>query len=82
MSFHQFRGTDQYIASEPLRGAVNTALALERPLLVRGEPGTVDVSLEQRQVAAEGCQTVAQLVGEAGGQRSDLLETLGQALLL
>src|SRR5260221_9176505 len=39
-SFDQFRGTDTYIASEELRHAVNVAVALARPLLVRGEPGT------------------------------------------
>jgi MoxR-like ATPase len=38
--FDQFRGTDTYIASEELRHAVNVAVALARPLLVRGEPGT------------------------------------------
>jgi MoxR-like ATPase len=38
--FDQFRGTDTYIASEDLRHAVNVAVALARPLLVRGEPGT------------------------------------------
>jgi MoxR-like ATPase len=38
--FNRFRGTDGYIASEGLRHGVNVALALERPLLVRGEPGT------------------------------------------
>jgi MoxR-like ATPase len=38
--FDRFQGTDGYIASEGLRHAVNVALALERPLLVRGEPGT------------------------------------------
>src|SRR5690242_1972121 len=38
--FDLFRGTDGYIASESLRHAVNVAYALERPLLVRGEPGT------------------------------------------
>jgi MoxR-like ATPase len=38
--FDQFRGTETYIASEELRHAVNVAVALARPLLVRGEPGT------------------------------------------
>ncbi len=38
--FYRFAGTDRYIASEPLIDAVNCALALERPLLVKGEPGT------------------------------------------
>lgn len=40
MSFHQFTGTDEYIASPELRDAVNVAIALEKPLLIRGEPGT------------------------------------------
>jgi MoxR-like ATPase len=39
-SFQQFEGTARYIASEGLLHSVNVALALERPLLVRGEPGT------------------------------------------
>ncbi len=38
--FDQFQGTDSYIASDELRHAVNVAVALARPLLVRGEPGT------------------------------------------
>ncbi len=38
--FLRFRGTDRYLVSEGLEAAVNCALALERPLLVRGEPGT------------------------------------------
>src|SRR5262249_17958276 len=38
--FDQFQGTTSYIASEELRHAVNVAVALARPLLVRGEPGT------------------------------------------
>jgi MoxR-like ATPase len=35
-----FEGTGSYIASEDLIATVNVAIALERPLLVRGEPGT------------------------------------------
>jgi len=38
--FKRFRGTDSYLTNEALESAVNCALALERPLLVRGEPGT------------------------------------------
>ncbi|MHC1603522.1 MAG: AAA family ATPase [Candidatus Syntropharchaeales archaeon] len=38
--FNRFLGTEKYIASEPLRNAVNVAIALGRPLLVKGEPGT------------------------------------------
>ena len=36
----RFEGTKDYIATDDLRVAVNAALALERPLLVKGEPGT------------------------------------------
>ena len=36
----RFQGTDTYIATDDLKLAVNAALALERPLLVKGEPGT------------------------------------------
>lgn len=38
--FHRFQGTKDYIASEPLIDSVNCALALEKPLLIKGEPGT------------------------------------------
>src|SRR6266550_1826735 len=40
MTFQRFKGTDHYLTSESLEAAVNCALALERPLLVKGEPGT------------------------------------------
>jgi len=39
-NFLRFRGTAGYIASGPLVDAVNCAIALERPLLIKGEPGT------------------------------------------
>ena len=39
-SFRRFRGTDTYLTNEALEAAVNCALSLERPLLVKGEPGT------------------------------------------
>jgi len=38
--FVQFSGTEGYIASGPLVDAVNCAIALERPLFLKGEPGT------------------------------------------
>jgi len=38
--FDQFRGSSDYVTSEPLRDAVNVSIALGRPLLIRGEPGT------------------------------------------
>lgn len=36
----KFEGTKQYVATEDLRVAVNAAITLERPLLIKGEPGT------------------------------------------
>jgi MoxR-like ATPase len=38
--FTRFRGTDRYLTNESLEAAVNCALVLQRPLLVKGEPGT------------------------------------------
>ena len=38
--FNQFTGTDGYIVSSSLVEAVNCSIALERPLLIKGEPGT------------------------------------------
>ncbi|SDY28155.1 AAA family ATPase [Citreimonas salinaria] len=46
----RFEGTDAYIATEDLTMAVNAAVTLERPLLVKGEPGTGKTELA-RQVA-------------------------------
>jgi MoxR-like ATPase len=36
----RFEGTDNYVATDDLKVAVNAAVTLERPLLVKGEPGT------------------------------------------
>ena len=36
----RFEGTSDYVATDDLKVAVNAAVALERPLLIKGEPGT------------------------------------------
>jgi MoxR-like ATPase len=38
--FNRFEGASRYIADDSLRASVNASLALERPLLIKGEPGT------------------------------------------
>ena len=49
-----FKSTDRYIASRDLEVAVNAALTLERPLLVKGEPGTGKTVLAHEVAAALG----------------------------
>ena len=50
----EFKGTDRYIASRDLEVAVNAAIALQRPLLVKGEPGTGKTVLAHEVAAALG----------------------------
>lgn len=48
----RFSGTEQYIATDDLKLAVNAALTLGRPLLIKGEPGTGKTHLAQEVAAA------------------------------
>ncbi len=50
----QFTGTESYIATDDLNMAVNAAVTLERPLLVKGEPGTGKTELARQVSAALG----------------------------
>ena len=50
----RFTGTDSYVATDDLTVAVNAAVTLERPLLVKGEPGTGKTELARQVSAALG----------------------------
>ncbi|MFO1067041.1 MAG: MoxR family ATPase [Geminicoccaceae bacterium] len=50
----RFEGSDRYVATDDLRLAVNAAVALQRPLLVKGEPGTGKTMLAEEVAAALG----------------------------
>ena len=52
----RFEGTSGYIANDELSAAVNVAVALERPLLVRGEPGTGKTLLAEAVAEALGME--------------------------
>ena len=44
----KFEGTQSYVATDDLKLAVNAAITLERPLLIKGEPGTGKTMLAEQ----------------------------------
>ena len=50
----KFQGTDKYVATDDLQMAVNAAVALQRPLLIKGEPGTGKTLLAEQVAEALG----------------------------
>ena len=54
----KFTGTDDYVATDDLTIAVNAAVTLERPLLIKGEPGTGKTELAKQVARGLGLQMI------------------------
>jgi MoxR-like ATPase len=56
MADKKFKGTSSYIATDDLMMAVNAAVTLERPILIKGEPGTgkTQLAMEERPILIKG----------------------------
>jgi len=54
----RFEGTESYVAADDLTIAVNAAITLERPLLVKGEPGTGKTELAKQVASALGLKLI------------------------
>lgn len=54
-----FNGTERYVATDDLRMAVNATIALKRPLLIKGEPGTGKTMLAEEVAASLGLPLIA-----------------------
>jgi MoxR-like ATPase len=70
----RFEGTDQYVADGELSAAVNAAVALERPLLVKGEPGTGKTELAKQVAQAMGMPLIEWHVKSTTKARQGLYE--------
>ncbi len=54
----KFTGTEKYVATDDLQMAVNAAIALQRPLLIKGEPGTGKTLLAEEMAAGLGMRLI------------------------
>ncbi len=54
----KFEGTDKYVATEDLQMAVNASVTLQRPLLIKGEPGTGKTLLAEEVASALGLELI------------------------
>jgi MoxR-like ATPase len=70
----RFEGTAAYVADKDLMVAVNAAIALERPLLVKGEPGTVKTDLARQVAAALGLDLIELNVNSTNRAQQGLYE--------
>jgi MoxR-like ATPase len=70
----RFEGTDSYVADAELSAAVNAAIALERPLLVKGEPGTGKTELAKQVASAMGMPLIEWHIKSTTKARQGLYE--------
>src|SRR5690606_17919679 len=56
--FMKFEGTQSYVATDDLKLAVNAAITLERPLLIKGEPGTGKTMLAEQLAESMGAKLI------------------------
>ena len=54
----KFEGTQSYVATDDLKLAVNAAITLERPLLIKGEPGTGKTMLAEQLAESLGAKLI------------------------
>lgn len=54
----KFKGTEKYVATEDLQLAVNASVTLQRPLLIKGEPGTGKTLLAEEVAASLGMRLI------------------------
>ncbi len=70
----RFTGTDSYVATDDLRMAVNAAITLERPLLIKGEPGTGKTMLAMEVSKALGRPLIQWHIKSTGKAQQGLYE--------
>ncbi len=70
----KFEGTERYVATEDLQMAVNAAVVLQRPLLIKGEPGTGKTMLAEEVASALGKKLISWHIKSTTKARQGLYE--------
>ena len=70
----KFEGTERYVATDDLRMAVNAAVVLERPLLIKGEPGTGKTMLAEEVAEGLGKRLIQWLIKSTTKAQQGLYE--------